>query len=906
MSVFVAQPRALAARVAVGFGALAAGLTALLLAATGGSSTGAGALPAARATDAHHGLGSLPLAARMAVSRGVGSEDHSYWIAGRDGVLSATDSPGRLRFSFATTGMTVIAPGGSAGVGLVALGRGGVLRTLSSVTPVAHRNRVSYTRRGVVEWYANGPAGLEQGFTLSTRPAGAAGRPVALALALSGGLRAHVETGGRAMTFAGANGRNVLSYGGLTVTDAHGRALRSWLELHGRRLLVRIDDAGASYPLRVDPFFHQNAELTAPGSTDEGNSVGISGSTIAVTDGGSVYVYEEPAGGWANATPVATLTPSDDSNGIGAVAISGSTIVVGAPAAHKYSGAVFVFSEPAGGWVNAQETATLTPSDGGHYFGAAVATSGSTIAATDSDTSKPGAVYVYTEPAGGWVNATENAKLTDSSGTVFLSLAMSGSTIVAGAPYESSPSVSNFGAAYVFSEPAGGWTNATQTARLTATDSGQDKMFGWSVATDGPTVAVGDIGDNFPGTGGAVFVYSEPAGGWADATQTAKLTTATATDPDYVTLGDSVAVSGRTIVAGDRNAVDNLGALVVFSEPPSGWANASQANAILYASNGLPFDFDGTSTAISGTTIVGGAPGVHNINPNQDPLGAAFEFNLPDVDLAIDPHADITVNATGPSGAAVTFTPPLAGDGSDPAPAVQCSPVSGSTFPIGTTTVTCSASDSDDANGPVTTSFNVTVTPSPSDLALTGVPADITTTAKSESGAPVMYTPPTATDGSDPAPSVQCAPASGSTYPVGATTVTCSASDADDPNSPVNATFHVTVTQAPTSLVAAPQLGPPGTMPKPVGSGNVTATLTSVGAPLPDEKIMFTVKGKPLCSAVTSAAGTATCKLKGIQELQVIGAGSYQAAFIADAAFAAATASTPVIVRAPHKGSATS
>lgn len=54
--------------------------------------------------------------------------------------------------------------------------------------------------------------------------------------------------------------------------------------------------------------------------------------------------------------------------------------------------------------------------------------------------------------------------------------------------------------------------------------------------------------------------------------------------------------------------------------------------------------------------------------------------------------AEITLEATGPSGAAATFAA-TASDTRDPSPVVSCSPVSGSTFALGTTTVTCTATD---------------------------------------------------------------------------------------------------------------------------------------------------------------------------------------------------------------------
>ena len=84
-------------------------------------------------------------------------------------------------------------------------------------------------------------------------------------------------------------------------------------------------------------------------------------------------------------------------------------------------------------------------------------------------------------------------------------------------------------------------------------------------------------------------------------------------------------------------------------------------------------------------------------------------------------------------------------------------------------------------------------TPTDNDLALTGVPANITTPATGPGGAVVTYTPPTTTDEGESVP-VVCVPPSGSSFPIGLTTVTCTATDADDSNSPVQAQFIVTVT----------------------------------------------------------------------------------------------------------------
>ncbi|HEY6539299.1 MAG TPA: choice-of-anchor Q domain-containing protein, partial [Ktedonobacteraceae bacterium] len=99
-----------------------------------------------------------------------------------------------------------------------------------------------------------------------------------------------------------------------------------------------------------------------------------------------------------------------------------------------------------------------------------------------------------------------------------------------------------------------------------------------------------------------------------------------------------------------------------------------------------------------------------------------------------------------------------------------------------------------------------TYPPPDTDLGLTNMPANITTNATSPQGATVTYTSPTATDesGDNPAPTVDCTPASGSVLPIGTTTVTCTATDSDDSNSPVSQTFTVTVNDTDLGLTNIP------------------------------------------------------------------------------------------------------
>ena len=75
---------------------------------------------------------------------------------------------------------------------------------------------------------------------------------------------------GSQVVFAGASGRVAATYGGLSALDARGRSLPARLELAGRTLLLRVDDAGARYPLTIDPFIQQGDKLTGGGETGNG------------------------------------------------------------------------------------------------------------------------------------------------------------------------------------------------------------------------------------------------------------------------------------------------------------------------------------------------------------------------------------------------------------------------------------------------------------------------------------------------------------------------------------------------------------------------------------------------------------------------------------------------------------
>ena len=205
------------------------------------------------------------------------------------------------------------------------------------------------------------------------------------------------------------------------------------------------------------------------------------------------------------------------------------------------------------------------------------------------------------------------------------------------------------------------------------------------------------------------------------------------------------------------------------------------------------------STFALGTTIVGLAAS----DSAGNTASASFNVTVRDTTPpAIGIPANVgPVEATGPAGASVTFTKPGATDIVDGSVAVSASPASGSTFAIGTSTVTLSASDSRGNASSRTFSVKVADTTAP----VISAPADITAEATSAAGADVSYSA-SASDLVDGSVAVSGSPASGSTFAIGSTSVSLSASDSRGNTSSASFNVKVQDTTAPALTVPGNQV----------------------------------------------------------------------------------------------------
>jgi FG-GAP repeat len=136
-------------------------------------------------------------------------------------------------------------------------------------------------------------------------------------------------------------------------------------------------------------------------------------------------------------------------------------------------------------------------------------------------------------------------------------VSISGSTVATGA-YLAKVGVNRFqGAAYVFVKPVNGWANMTESAKLTASDGQEGNEFAYSLAISGNTLVVGS--SNNP-SASAAYVFVKPTTGWATTSQFKARLTAS----DGSIFGFSVAISGRTLVSGAIGNNQLQGAAYVF------------------------------------------------------------------------------------------------------------------------------------------------------------------------------------------------------------------------------------------------------------------------------------------------------------------------------------------------------
>jgi hypothetical protein len=274
-------------------------------------------------------------------------------------------------------------------------------------------------------------------------------------------------------------------------------------------------------------------------------------------------------------------------------------------------------------------------------------------------------------------------------------------------------------------------------------------------------------------------------------------------------------------------------------------------------SSSTPGDYTITvSVSDSGTGTYNTSPATFTLHVNA-PTNTAPSLSLP---------GNITAEATSAAGAVVTYTATAADAQDDPDPTPTCSPASGSTFSLGTTTVNCSVTDS----GGMSASGSFTVTVRDTTAPTVTVPANITAEATGPSGAAVSFTA-SASDLVDGAITPSCSPASGSTFALGTTTVNCSATDAAGNTG--SASFSVTVRDT-----TPPSVTVPANMTvEATGPSGAVATFSASASDLVDGSLAVTCSP---ASGSTFPLGTTTVNCSATDAAGNIGSGSFSVSVV--------------------------
>ncbi len=435
-----------------------------------------------------------------------------------------------------------------------------------------------------------------------------------------------------------------------------------------------LDTFGASVAL-------SNDTLVVGAIYEDSSAMGVDGNQAdnAAARSGAVYVFRRTGTQWVQEAYLkASNTDEEDFFGA-SVALFEDTLVVGAYLEDSIatgvdgdqadntastSGAAYVFQRTGSQWVQ-QAYLKASNTNQGDYFGTDVAISGDTLVVgapyessstvgidgnqADNAAIRSGAVYVFRRTGTQWTqSAYIKASNTDSSDFFGIKVALLGDVLAVGAYGESSSAVgmdgdqadngaNRSGGVYVFRRAANQWS---QEAYIKASNTDAEDSFG-RVALSGDTLVVGSVNegssavgiggnqaDNGASDSGAVYVFRRTANQWL---QEAYIKASNTEAGDY--FGESIALRGNMLAVAanwedgsavgiDGNQADNgatsSGAVYVFRRTGNQWSQ----EGYLKASNSNSTDFFGTSVALSDEMLVVGAQGEASsavgVGGNQD------------------------------------------------------------------------------------------------------------------------------------------------------------------------------------------------------------------------------------------------------------------------------------------------
>ena len=403
------------------------------------------------------------------------------------------------------------------------------------------------------------------------------------------------------------------SLAGFLLTATPGRA--SWLDTEESKLY-------ADNPSLDDEF---------------GVPLALFGDTLVVgahadnaSDAGSAYVFERSGISWIFRQRLKASDPTDKAHFGYSLAISGDSLVVGAPGnvfvpGSTADGAAYVFVRNGTTWIEQQK---LVPSGGsaGTWFGSSVAIDGDTalVGAEHDDpagSSDAGSAYVFVRAGTSWSEQQQltagDAQSQDELGSAAV---LSGDTAIVGARGSQVGTYTGAGAAYVFERSGTAWV---EQQKLTASDPSFNVFFGSSLGLSGDTLVVeATSGGTFHWSEGAAYIFVRAGTTWS---LQAKLDNPNPLDSDN--FGRAVAIFGDTVLVGAQLdspeiAETSQGSVHVFNRQGATWSPQGQ----FWASDGEPLDYFGSAIVLSEDEAFVGAPRDDSAGPAA--AGSVYFFAL--------------------------------------------------------------------------------------------------------------------------------------------------------------------------------------------------------------------------------------------------------------------------------------
>ena len=392
-----------------------------------------------------------------------------------------------------------------------------------------------------------------------------------------------------APTFLASDGDHWDRFGSAVAIDGDTAVIGAWLDEGGGSAYVytRASDGTWSEQEKLLPGAGGSGQRFGAAVAITGNTIFVGAPLYANNGGngdGSVYVFEYDGTSWVrgkdlspNSMTMRTINPDFISDYGRTLALDGSQLVIGARSTSsgfptlKINGAAFIYENVNGTWTDVAEVFVDQDIEPNASFGRTIAIDGNTLAIGSANLSTSngivtGPVFVFTKENNVWtkqasVLPTDPVSLQNrTQGLVNFgdSISLNGSTLLVGATGVSIDGVSNTGAAFVFENSLGTWTQ--QGGPLLPASTSDTDQVGASVKVVGDFAFVGAtraeaIVDNVTkNNAGSIYVFERVNGTWNYETQ---IFPGDLNQNDW--FGYALDIDGNTLVASSYQDGNNGG-----------------------------------------------------------------------------------------------------------------------------------------------------------------------------------------------------------------------------------------------------------------------------------------------------------------------------------------------------------